>query len=419
MWDVLWTDVRLATMAGAAPYGAVGAGAIAVAGRDIAWVGPARDLPGRPEALARRIHRGQERWLTPGLIDCHTHLVFAGDRVREFELRIEGATRADLAAQGGGILETMRRTRAAERSALLASAGRRLLRLMAEGVTTVEIKSGYGLDLDTELRMLEVARELGRVHPVTVVTSFLGAHALPPEYAGRSEAYMDFLCETALPEAVRRGLVDICDGVGERTSFSIAEMAKLFARARGLGLPVRAHADQYADAGGAALVAEFQGLSADHLEHVSAAGVARMAEAGTVAVLLPGSTFFLCEQKRPPLDLFRRHGVPVALATNCNPGSSPVLSPLLVMALACTLFRMTPEEALGGFTAAAARALGRADRVGTLERGKQADFVLWDVERPSELAYWMGAAPCAQVVQAGRIVRGPDADPACASVATA
>jgi len=409
-WDALWIDARLATLETPAPFGAIEQGAIAVAGDRIAWVGREADLPGPPESCAPIVHRARGRWITPGLVDCHTHLIFAGERIREFELRIAGATREALRAAGGGILETTRLTRTAGEAELIASAQARLRRLMAEGVTTIEIKSGYGLDRDVELRMLRIARALGRSHPVSVVTSFLGTHGLPPDYAGRAEAYVAFLCDEVLPAAVAEGLVDICDGGSERgAAIGQALTARLFARAKSLGLPVRAHADQYADSGGGGFVAEQGGLSADHLEYVSEDSIREMAKAGTVAVLLPGATFFLREEKRPPVELFRRHGVTMALATNCNPGSAPVLSPLLIMAMACTMFRLTPEEALRGMTIAGARALGRAGRIGTLSPGKQADFVVWDVEQPAELVYWLGANPCQQVVQGGRIAKGADA----------
>ena len=407
MWDAIWVDARLATMAESDGLGAIERGAVAVAGEDLAWVGAAADLPDRPERLAHVVHRAEGRWITPGLVDCHTHLIFAGDRIGEFEQQIAGATRAELAATGGGIVATMRATRGAGEAELQAGAQRRLMHLMAQGVTTIEIKSGYGLDAESELRMLRAARALGRANPVTVVTSFLGAHALPPEYSGRAADYIDHLCTTVLPQAVAEGLVDICDGGVESLAFSHDDMDRLFAAAQQLGVPIRAHADQYRNVGGAAFLAERGALSADHLEYAGEDGIRAMAAAGTAAVLLPGSTFFLREARMPPVASFRAHGVPMALATNCNPGSSPVLSPLLVMAMACTMFRLTPTETLRGFTANAARALGRADKVGTLAAGMQADLAVWDIGTPAELSYWLGGInPCRQVVQRGQVVRG-------------
>ena len=406
MWDHLWLNARLATMAGTAPYGAIDDGAIGVAGDRIVWIGPRAALPGLPATLAHAVHDTGGAWITPGLVDCHTHLVFAGDRTRDFEMRLNGADRAALVAAGGGMGWTIRQTRATDEAALYAGAQKRLARLMAEGVTTIEIKSGYGLDVETELRQLRVARALGRDNPVTVRATFLGAHALAPEYAGRPDDYIDYIIATSLPAALKEGLVDAVDGTFEHVSFAHATIERLYRHARAQGLPIKAHTDQYSDYGGAARVAALGGLSADHLEYVSRESVRAMAAAGTVAVLLPGATFCLRETRMPPIDWFRELGVPMALATNCNPGSSPTTSLLLVMAMACTMFRMTPEETLRGVTLAGARALGLADRLGSLEVGKQADLVLWDIERPAELSYWLGANPCRQVVQAGRIVRG-------------
>jgi imidazolonepropionase len=404
-WDDLWLDAHLATMApGGDAYGTIADGALAVRDGRIAWVGARADLPGPPEALARRVHDARGTWITPALIDCHTHLIYAGDRAAEFEMRLEGASYEDVARAGGGILSTVRATRAADEDALVAAAIPRLEALLGEGVTVVEIKSGYGLDLDTEARMLAAARRLGRDFPVTVVTTFLGAHALPPEYAGRSGDYIAFVIDQVLPAVHRQGLADAVDVFCERIGFSAAETERVLAAARRLGLPVRVHAEQLSDQGGAALAARQGALSADHLEYLSDDGARAMAEAGTVAVLLPGAFYTLRETRLPPIDLLRRHGVPIAIATDCNPGSSPVTSLLLMINMACTLFRLTPAEALAGVTREAARALGLGAERGTLEPGKVADFVTWDIARPAELAYRVGANPRRQVVRAGAIV---------------
>jgi len=394
----VWQNARLATMAtGGAAYGAVDDGAIALAGDRIAWVGKRRDLP---DLTGAAVHDAEGLLITPGLIDCHTHLVFAGDRSAEFELRLKGASYEEIARQGGGIRASVASTRAATESALYAASLRRLRRLMAGGVTTVEIKSGYGLDLDTEMKMLRVARRLGGAEPVTVSTSFLGAHAVPPEFAGRQREYVDLVAGPMLQRIAAEGLADAVDVFAERIAFTPEETARIFTAARQRGLSVKLHADQLSDQGGAALAARFGARSADHLEHASAAGIAAMAASGTVAVLLPGAFYFLRETRLPPLDLLRQHGVPIALASDCNPGSAPLLSPLLVLNMACTLFRMTPEEALAGMTRNAARALGLQDR-GILAPGLLADLAFWEVERPAELAYWIGGEPLRRVVKAG------------------
>jgi imidazolonepropionase len=395
MWDGLWTNLDVATMAEG--YGAVEDAAIAVAGDHIAWVGPRRELPAN---AARVTHDGGGRWVTPGLIDCHTHLVFAGERWREFELRLQGVSYRDIARQGGGIVSTVAATRQASEAGLLAGARARLARFLAEGVTTIEVKSGYGLELESERKMLRVARQLGRELPVDVRASFLGAHALPPEYAGRRAAYVDLICDEMIPAVAREGLADAVDAFCETIGFSPEETARIFATARAHGLAVKLHADQLSDGGGAALASRYGALSADHLEWTGEDGVRAMAEAGTVAVLLPGANYFLREARQPPVELFRRHGVPMAIASNCNPGSSPALSLLLMLSMACTLFRLTPEEALAGVTRHAARALGLADR-GVLAAGMRADFVLWDIAHPAELAYWIGGNPCHAVVRGG------------------
>ena len=405
-WDDLWIGVNLATMAtdgaaNGAPYGAIEDGALAAADGRIAWVGPRGDLPDRPDRLARRVHDGRGGWITPGLIDCHTHMVFAGDRAGEFEMRLEGASYEEVARAGGGIRSTVAATRDASEAALVAGARPRLDRLAREGVTTVEIKSGYGLERDTELRMLCAARQLGRDAPVDVVTSFLGAHALPPEYDGRQDDYIDLVAEEMLPAAAVQGLADAVDGFCEAIGFTPEQTARLFDAAGRHGLPVKLHADQLSDLGGAALAARYGALSADHLEYTSDAGVAAMAASGTVAVLLPGAFFVLRESKLPPVRAFRAHGVAMAIATDCNPGSAPVVSLLLMLNMACTLFHLTPEEALAGVTRNAARALGLADDRGVLAAGLRADLAFWDIGRPAELCYWLGANPCVGVVKDG------------------
>lgn len=404
MWDRLFIDANLATMVGSEPYGAIPDGAVAIAGDRLAWVGPRADLPGEPGALAREVISVDGRWITPGLVDCHTHLVYGGDRAGEFEQRLEGATYEEIARAGGGILATVRATRAASEDELAASGRRRLGRLLAEGVTTVEIKSGYGLDTDSEMKMLRVARRLGNELPVTVRTTFLGAHAVPPEYAGRADDYVDLVCGEMLPAVAAAGLADAVDAFCERIAFTSEQVERVFATAGRLGLPVKLHAEQLSDSGGCSLVSRYAGLSADHLEHVSETGVADLAAAGAVAVLLPGAFYFLRETRLPPVELLRRHGVPIALATDCNPGSSPVTSLQLMLSMACTLFRLTPAEALAGVTRHAASALGLGSSHGSLAAGRAADLVVWDVGRPAELAYAIGANPVHTVVRAGEIV---------------
>lgn len=389
-------------MNGSAPYGLIDDGAIAFAGGRIAWVGPRASLPA--EAEAREAHDAQGRCITPGLIDSHTHLVYGGNRANEFEMRLGGATYEEIAAAGGGIASTVRATRAAGEESLLHSARARLERLCSEGVTTVEIKSGYGLDCETELRMLRVGRRFGATWPVSVRTSYLGAHAIPPEFAGRSDAYIDFVCDEVLPLVAREGLADAVDAFCERIAFSPGQVAKVFDAAARLGLPVKLHADQLSDSGGAALAARYHALSADHLEHASEAGIAAMAAAGTVAVLLPGAFYFLRETVPPPIGALQAAGVPIAIASDCNPGTSPLVSLLLAVNMACTLWRLSPDEALSGVTRNAARALGLSDR-GVLAAGKRADLVVWDVEHPRDLAYAIGANPAASVYVAGNLVR--------------
>ena len=385
--DLLISDCRLATMVeGGAAYGAIEDGAVLIRDGRIIWAGPRADLP----AHTAETHRLDGRWVTPGLIDCHTHLVFGGDRSGEFEQRLKGATYEEIARAGGGIVSTMAATRAASEDELYASALARLAGLKASGVTTVEIKSGYGLDRETELKMLRVARRIGREGGVRVRTSYLGLHAVPPEHRADRAAYVDLAIDDILPAAHGEGLVDAVDAYCEPIAFSEAEVARLFERARALGLPVKLHADQLSDGGGAALAARYGALSADHVEHSTEAGVRAMAEAGVVAVLLPGAFLMLRETTPPPIDLFRRHRVAMAVATDCNPGTSPVASMTAALNLACVQFRLTPEEALAGATRVAAKALGLAGKCGVIAPGMAADLAVWDVERPAELCYWLG-----------------------------
>jgi len=384
----LLSSARLATFTeNGEPYGLIEDGAVAIADESIAWTGSAADLPAEFAAWPKQDLGG--RLVTPGLIDCHTHVVFGGDRAREFEMRLEGATYEEVARAGGGIVSTVKATRAAGEDELLEAALPRVDALIAEGVTTLEIKSGYGLDIETELRMLRTARRIGRERPVLVKTSFLGAHAIPPEYKDRADDYLTEICLPALETARAEGLVDAVDGFCEGIAFSPEQIAKVFDKAKDLGLPVKLHAEQLSNLGGAALAASYGAMSADHIEYLDAAGVKAMAEAGTVAVLLPGAFYTLRETQHPPLDLLRQHQVPVALATDCNPGSSPLASLLLTVNMGCTLFRMTPEEALAGVTREAAKALGLADR-GTLEAGRRADLAVWNVQHPAELSYRIG-----------------------------
>ncbi len=392
MWDLLIT-------------GTAGGGAIGIEGEHIAWAGPEASLP--PEAAAAR-HRWpvHGRLVTPGLVDCHTHLVFGGDRSAEWEQRLAGASYEQLAAAGGGIRSTVAATRAATDAELLDAAVGRAEALASGGVTTVEVKSGYGLDLDTELRMLRVARRIAERVPVDVVTTFLGAHTVPPEYDGDPDGYISFVCDEVLPEVAAEGLANAVDGFCESIAFTAEQVDRVFATAARLGLPVKLHADQLTDGGGAALAARRGALSADHLEHASEHGLAALAAAGTVAVLLPGAAYVLRDDAVPPIDALRRAGVPMAIATDCNPGTSPVVSLLVAMHLACTRFGLTVAEALAGVTEHAARALGLAGRVGIVAPGARADLVVWDAERPAQIVYWLGADPVHAVLHRGRFVVG-------------
>ena len=403
-WDGLLVNARLVTLAGDAGYGVIEDGALGWHDGMIVFAGCRTDLPAPPASLADERVDAQGEWITPGLIDCHTHVVFGGDRAGEFEQRLQGASYEDIARSGGGIVSTVRATRAASEDDLFAQSLPRARALRDDGVTTLEIKSGYGLDFDNERKMLRVARRIGDALGIRVRTTYLGAHALPPEFAGRADDYIDAVCRW-LPALHAEGLVDAVDAFCERIGFTAAQTQRVFEVARALGIPVKLHADQLSDGGGAALVAGFAGLSADHVEYTSEAGVAAMKQAGSVAVLLPGAFHVLRETKLPPLDAFRAHGVPMAVATDCNPGTSPLQSLRLAMSLACTHFRLTPEEALRGATVHAARALGLEDR-GRLVVGQRADFVRWRIGQPAQLAYWLGGDLVSAVHAGGRLIVG-------------
>jgi imidazolonepropionase len=387
--DRLWVNGRLATMRAETPgYGAIEPGAIAARDGRIAWIGPMADLPAGIAATKSVDLDG--RWVTPGLIDCHTHLVYAGNRAAEFELRLKGASYEEIARAGGGIAATTKATREADEAALVAAALPRLDALLAEGLTTIEIKSGYGLTPDSEIMMLAAARRLAALRDVTVRTTLLGAHTVPPEYAGDADGYIDLVCREMIPKVATAGLADAVDGFCDTIGFDRQQIRRVFETARSHGLPVKLHAEQLSNMHGAALAAEFGALSADHLEHLDADGAGAMARAGTVAVLLPGAFYFLRETRVPPVDMLRERGVPMAVATDSNPGSSPLTSLLLAMNMAATLFRLTAEEALAGATREAARALGLTAECGTLEAGKWCDLAVWEIERPAELVYRMG-----------------------------
>ncbi|WP_443191630.1 imidazolonepropionase [Pseudomonas indica] len=396
----LWLNAHAATMRGGR-YSIIEDAALLVEGGRIAWIGPRHEAPGGADET---VDLGGA-WITPGLIDCHTHAVFGGDRSGEFEMRLQGASYAEIAAAGGGIASTVRATRESSEDELLASAERRLRNLLRDGVTTVEIKSGYGLDLASERKMLRVARRLGERLPLTVRATCLAAHALPPEYAGRPDDYIEHICTELLPALAAEGLVDAVDAFCEHLAFSPAQVERVFQAATALGLPVKLHAEQLSSLGGSSLAARYRALSADHLEYMTEDDVCAMATAGTVAVLLPGAFYLLRETRLPPIDLLRRHGVAMAIASDLNPGTSPALSLRLMLNMACTSFRLTPEEALAGVTLHAARALGLDAELGSLEVGKRADFVAWDIQRPAELAYWLGGDLPKRVVRQGEDVR--------------
>jgi imidazolonepropionase len=400
-FDRIWHNARLATLRNDLPeLGVIEAGVIAARDGRIVFAGKRSDYP--PDADATEHIDCAGRWITPGLVDCHTHLVFGGNRAHEFELRLQGASYEEIARAGGGIVSTVTATRASSEAELVAGALPRLDALIGEGVTTLEIKSGYGLNTDTEMRQLSAARALGRNRPVTIRTTFLGAHALPPEADGDKDRYIDLVCQDMLPTVAKAGLADAVDGFMEGIAFSGEQTARVFRAAKAVGLPVKLHADQLSNLGGAALAAEFSALSADHLEHTDETGVAAMARAGTIAVLLPGAFYFIRETRKPPIELFRAHDVNMALATDCNPGSSPLTSLLLAMNMGATLFRMTVAECLAGVTREGARALGILDETGTLEAGKYCDLAIWDIDRPAELVYRIGFNPLHCRVWRGR-----------------
>jgi len=396
--DTVWRNARLATMVGQG-LGIVENASIAAREGKIVFAGAAIEAPAVTAAAEVDC---EGRWITPGLIDCHTHIVHAGDRAREFELRLAGASYEEIARSGGGILSTMKATRAASEAELVASALPRLDALIAEGTTTVEVKSGYGLALDAERRMLRAARQMGTERPVRIVTTLLAAHALPPEFAGEPDGYIDLVAEEMIPEFAQEGLVDAVDAYCERIGFNPDQTERLFAAAQARGLPIKIHAEQLSNLGGAALAARYRAVSADHLEYLDEAGVAAMAAAGTVATLLPGAFYFTRETRLPPIAALRAAGVPIALATDCNPGTSPLTSLLLTMNMGATLFRLTVEECLAGVTRNAARALGLAGRIGTLAEGRDCDLAIWDVGHPAELVYRMGFNPLHARVWNGR-----------------
>ncbi len=402
--DSLWLDGRFASMAGKTTYCILEKGAMAVDNGRIVWLGPQESLPKDAAAKARSTYCLENAWVTPGLIDCHTHLVYAGNRAREFEMRLNGATYEEIARAGGGIISTVTAVRSATETELFQQSKARLMSMQAEGVTAVEIKSGYGLNTESELKMLRVARRLDRELPATVISTFLGAHALPSEYTGRPDAYIDLVIDEMIPAVAAAGLAQAVDVFCERIAFTSAQTKRVFMAAKKHGLEIKLHAEQLSDSKGAVMAARLGALSADHLEYMKADGAAAMSEAGTVAVLLPGAFYFLKETRKPPVDLLRREGVSMALSTDCNPGTSPTTSPLLMMNMGCVNFGLTPAEALAGFTVNAAHALGMQDRWGTLEVGKQADFAVWGIEEPAELAYRMGGNPCRMTVKGGVIV---------------
>jgi imidazolonepropionase len=397
--DRVWRGARLATMAAPPGLGIVEEGVIASTDGRIVYAGPEADAPAFEAAETIDC---EGRWITPGLVDCHTHIVYGGNRAHEFELRLAGATYDEISRAGGGIVSTMRATRQESEDQLLASARKRVETLMRDGVTTLEIKSGYGLDLDSEMKSLKVARRLGETLPLSVVTTFLGAHALPPEAKGDKDAYIADVCEHQMPAVAKAGLADAVDAFCESIAFSPEQVTRVFETARAFGLPVKLHAEQLTTLGGAALAARFGALSADHLEHADEAGIRALAQSGTVAVLLPGAFYFLRETQKPPVDLLRRYGVPIAISSDSNPGTSPLTSLLLTMNMAATFFRLTVDECLLGVTRHAAKALGRLDQVGTLEAGKSCDIAIWDIERPAELVYRIGFTPLHRRVWKGR-----------------
>ena len=403
--DLVITDVNLATMDSSVdePYGAIEQGALIIKDDKIAWLGKLSDLP-EFDALATPVINAKGQWLTPGLIDCHTHILFAGNRAGEFEQRLNGVSYQDIAQQGGGIASTVRATREADEETLFVAGKNRLNSLMSEGVTTVESKSGYGLDLDTEIKLLEVNKVLNDNHPIDIQSTFLGAHALPPEFTHDSDAYIDLVCDVMLPKVAEHNLADAVDVFCENVGFSYAQTKRVFERACQLGLPVKCHAEQLSNQHGTELVAEFKGLSADHIEYLDESGVKAMADVGTVAVLLPGAFYFLRETQMPPIELLRQYNVPMAIASDFNPGTAPLCSLRLMLNMGCTLFRLTPEETLRGVTVNAAKALGLADR-GLLKVGMRADLAMWDIATPAQLSYQFGVIELSNLWISGKLIR--------------
>jgi imidazolonepropionase len=399
----LWRNARICATGD--PADIIAPGAIAVEGGLVVWIGHDEHIPPQLISAPHNEHDLGQAWITPGLVDCHTHLVYAGNRAQEFEQRLGGATYEEIARAGGGINSTVRATRAADEETLFHESAGRLEALLAEGVMAVEIKSGYGLRLGDERKMLRVARKLGDQYPVTVYTTFLGAHALPPEFAGRPDDYIHVVCNEMLPALADEGLVDGVDVFCESIGFTIAQSEQVYEKASKLGLPVKMHAEQLTNSGGAHLACRYNALSADHLEHLDEAGVVAMKNAGVVAVLLPGAFYFLRDTKLPPIDLLRKHQVPIAIATDSNPGTSPTTSILLMLNMACTLFRLTPAEALRGVTRYGAQALGKSDRHGSLAAGRFADFCVWDIESLAELSYWTGFNPLLKAVRHGAVTQ--------------
>jgi len=404
-WDQVWIDVNVATMSPSvsAPYGAITDAAVAVKEGRIAWIGPRSELP-EFDVLSTPVYRGKGAWITPGLIDAHTHLVFAGNRANEFELRLQGASYEEIARSGGGIISTVKACREASEGELFELGRKRLNALAKEGVTTVEIKSGYGLETETELKLLRVARELGKHHHVDVKTTFLGAHAIPPEYKDDAEGYVNLVINEMLPAVIEENLADAADVFCENIAFSVEQTERVLTAAKDAGLDIKLHAEQLSNLGGSAMAAGIGAKSVDHIEYLDEAGVKALSQSGTCATLLPGAFYFLRETQMPPIELLRKHKVPMVLASDYNPGSSPLCSSLLMLNMGCTLFRLTPEEALAGMTRNAAKALGVEDNVGVLAEGMQADFCLWDITTPAQLSYSYGVGVCLEVVKAGQLV---------------
>lgn len=402
-WDAIWINGSLISCEQNKDL--IKQGAIAVKNGKIAWIGKSHDLPASPGQLAAEVHDLQGRCLTPGFIDCHTHLVYAGDRAHEFEQRLEGVSYEEIARQGGGIQSTVKATRAASEEALFQASIKRAKALLASGATTIEIKSGYGLDLETELKILRVAKRIEKNLPLTISTTFLGAHTVPLEYKGKTDDYIDMVCNEMLPAIAKEQLADAVDVFCEKIAFNLAQTERVFKTATQYGLAIKCHSEQLSDSGSAILATKYQARSVDHLEHLSEAGVKALAESNTTAVLLPGAFYFLREKQLPPIDLLRNNQVPIAIASDCNPGTSPIMSLTLILNMACTLFCLTPQEALLGVTRHAAKALGLEQTHGTLSIGKVADFAIWNVIHPVELAYYVGDSPLWKLVKHGKVVR--------------